>query len=167
MTSLALAATLAAQDEGGGGGGGGGGFGAGESGGGGVRPPTRFEQFASRLRLDRNQTTEASAILQTAAEEARPIGLQMLQLQNRLVNALLANASEAEIAAIRDEYTEAAAAMTGLETRTFATIYAKLRPNQQNGAPQAFDLMAGWLQPSPTAAGRGGGGARGRTGGGQ
>ena len=161
---FALAAAPVAQDDGGGGGGGGA-FGGAEAGGS-VRPLTRFEQFTGKLKIDnRTQAPEVSAILQAAAAEGAPVGQQMAQLQNQLVNAILAQRSEAEITQIVEAYTEAAARMTGIEAAAFAKIYAMLRPNQQGDATEAFALMAGWFQPAALGAGAQGGGGAGGQGG--
>jgi hypothetical protein len=159
VSALALAAVLTAQEEGGGGGGA---FAGGAEGGGGIRPPTRFEQFIGKLKMDpKTQGPLVTAMLEEASKDASPIGQEMAKLQNDLVNAILLNKPETEIKAIVDAYTVAAAKMTGLEARTFAKVYALLKPNQQGGAVQAFDLMAGWLQPPPPG-GRGGGGGGGQ-----
>jgi len=53
--------------------------------------------------------------------------------------------------------------MTGLEVKAFQKIYALLKPNQTARAPEAFDLMAGILDPATVGRGMGGGG-RGRGG---
>lgn len=161
VSVFALVAGLAAQE----GGARGFGSGAGEAGGS-LRAPTRFEQFIGKLKMDsKTQAPLVTAMLQDVAKEASPVGGQMTQLQNQLLNALLLHKSEAELKPILDAHTEAAARMTGLEAKTFSQIYAMLKPNQQSGAVQAFDLMAGWLQPPPPSGGRQhGAGGRGRGG---
>jgi len=142
---------VAAQEEGGRGGGGG--FGGNEAGGS-IRALTRFEQFTSRLRLDREKVTP---ILEAAAREGWPVGVEMATLQAQLANAILADKTEAEIQPILDAYTAAAATMVGIEAKAFGQIYAMLPPNQRGNASQAFEMMAGWFQPPPgTTAGRGG-----------
>ena len=59
-------------------------------------------------------------------------------------------------------YANAAAKMTGLETRVFQQVYATLKPAQQSRAADAFALMAGFFQSAPGRGGRGprGGGAQ-------
>jgi len=151
-SAFAVVAMVAAQN-GGGGGGGGGGFGGGEAGGS-IRALTRFEQFTNRLRLDRELVTP---VLEAAATEGWPVGMQMLTLQTQLANAILADQTEAEITAILDAYTAAASTMVGIEAKAFSQIYAMVQPNQRDNAPEAFEMMAGWFQPPPgPAAGRGG-----------
>jgi hypothetical protein len=161
---FAAAAIVTAQDEGGGGGGGGGGAMGGE-GGGSVRAATKFEQFTSRLKLDKNtQVPLVSPILQEAATAGATVGQEMTTLQTQLANALLTNKTDAEIKPILDAHTAAAAKMTGIEASAFGKIYAMLRPNQQGNAAAAFDMMAGWFHAPPAAAGRGGGRGVGRGG---
>ena len=164
-TALAVVAMVAAQDEGGGGGGGGGGRGGGGIGGneaaGSVRPPTRFEQFTNRLRVDREK---ASPILEAAAKEGWPVGVEMATLQTQLANAILAEKTEAEIQPILDAYTAAAASMVAIEAKAFGQIYAMLPPNQRGNASQAFEIMAGWFHPPPGTTGGRGGRAGGRGG---
>jgi hypothetical protein len=49
--------------------------------------------------------------------------------------------------------------LTGVEAKTFAKIYALLKPNQQSKALQAWDLMADIF----SAGGHGGGRGRGQS----
>jgi hypothetical protein len=160
VAALACVALSAAQETGGGGGG----FTAGGEGAGTLRAPNRFEQFISKLKMDsKTQAPQVSALLQEVAKEANPVAAQMSQLQNQLLNAFLQSKPDVEIAPLLDAYTDAAARMTGLEAKVFGQIHAMLKPNQVGGSVQAFDLMAGWLQPPPPSAGRRGGGGRGGT----
>ena len=162
-TALALVASAvamaSAQEEGARGGGGG--FGGAEAGGS-IRALTRFEQFTNRLKLSREDRDKVTPILETAAREGGPVGVEMATLQTQLANAILANKSDAEIKPILDAYTKAAATMVGIEAKAFGQIYAMLPANQRNNAPQAFEMMAGWFHAPPgEAGGRGGRGGRG------
>jgi hypothetical protein len=118
---------------------------------------TPYGRFAGPLKLDKK--AQAPAVQQTLADaqkEAAPVGQQMLQLRQQLVNAALANKAEETKAALT-AYTAAAATMAGIEARAFAKVYAMLEPDQQSRAPQAFALMAGLFQPTtPRAGGRSG-----------
>jgi hypothetical protein len=121
---------------------------------------TPSQQFADRLKLDaRTQVPAAEQILSEANKEAAPIGQQMLQLRQQLVNLVLANRAE-EMKPVIDAYTAAAAQMTGIEARAFAKVYATLKPNQQSNAAQAFAIIAGMFQPSPPPRGQRSGGAQ-------
>jgi hypothetical protein len=129
-----------------------------------VQPRTPFQLFADRLKLDaKTQVPVVEQILSDANKEAAPVGQQMLQIRQQLVNLALANKAE-EMKPLVDAYTAAAAKMTGIEASAFAKVYATLKPNQQSNAPQAFAIMAGMFQP---AAPRGGGPRGGQRGGGQ
>src|SRR5262245_33717274 len=150
---LAFATAAPAQETGGNAGGFG--SGAGEAGGA-VRALNRFEQFAGKLKADKTQTPLMTPILQSAATEAAPVGQQMIQLQNQLLNALVAGKTDADQKPIVEAYGSAASQMTGIEARAFGKICALLKPSQLGGAGQAFDLMAGWFQPPAPASGRGG-----------
>lgn len=125
---------------------------------------TPVQQFAARLKLDaKTQAPAVEQILSDAQKEAAPVGQQMLQLRQQLVNLALANKAE-ETKPVVDAYTAAAAKMAGIEAKAFAKVYATLKPNQQSAAPQAFAIMAGMFQPSaprgPAGRGPRGGGER-------
>lgn len=118
--------------------------------------PTPFQQFVNRLRLDtRSQLPAVQETFAAAVREAAPVGQEMLQLRQQLVNLALANRRD-EIKPVVDAYAAAAARMTGIETRAFASVYRTLKPNQQSGAPEAFAVIAGMFHPSaPRGGGRG------------
>ena len=127
--------------------------------------PLPGEQMIDRLKLDsKTQAPEVRLLLMDASRDAAPVAQKLLEIRQRLANLALQNRTD-EMPAATDAYAAAAAEMAGIEARTFAKIYAMLKPNQQANAPQAFAIMAGMFQPSP---GRGGGGGRGgQRGGGQ
>ena len=127
-----------------------------------VQVRTPAQQVADRLKLDaKTQVPVVDRIFADAMKEAAPIGVQMLQLRQQLVNLELGKKPD-EMKAVVDAYAAAAAKMAGVEARAFASVYATLKPNQQSNAPQAFALMAGMFQPPPPRAG-----GRGQRGGGQ
>ena len=126
----------------------------------GLQQRNLYEQFADRLKLDsKTQVPAVEQILAEAAREAAPVGQQMLQLRQQLVNMALEN-KPADMKPVVDGYAVAAAKMAGIEARAFAKVYAMLKPNQQSSASQAFAIMAGMFQP-PAPRGPGGRGARG------
>jgi 2-hydroxychromene-2-carboxylate isomerase len=126
----------------------------------GLQQRNPYQQFADRVKLDsKTQVPAVEQILAEAAREAAPVGQQMLQLRQQLVNLALEN-KPAEMKPIVDGYAVAAAKMAGIEARAFAKVYAMLKPNQQAGASQAFAIMAGMFQ-SPAPRGPGGRGGRG------
>ena len=125
-------------------------------------PVTPFEEFVDKLKLDdKVQVPAAAQIFTDAARDAQVVGNQMMELRQRLVGAELAG-NAADVKAIQDLYTTAAAKMTAIETQAFAKIYATLKPNQQSKAPQAFAVIGGLFIPVSGGNSRGG-----RRGGGQ
>lgn len=178
FTGFALASLALAQGGGmggmGGGGGdmGGGGGGGGDMGGGGGAPSgapmarqqkqTKAEMMISRLKLNKDQTSEFVSILQSTAKDASPVIQEVAQSRDRLVNAMLNGKSEADLAPLRKALSEAQFQMTGVEVKAFQRIVGLLKPNQVAKAPEAFELMADIFMPVPNT----GGGGRGRRGGG-
>ena len=127
--------------------------------------PLPGEQMIDRLKLDgKTQAPEVRLLLMDASRDAAPVAQKLLEIRQKLANLALQNKTD-EMPAATDAYAAAAAEMAAIEAKTFAKIYAMLKPNQQANAPQAFAVMAGMFQPSP---GRGGGSGRaGQRGGGQ
>jgi len=118
---------------------------------------TPYQQFANKLKLDgKTQAPAAEQIFTEAAHEAGPIGQQMLQIRQRLLNDMMANKAE-DVKPALEAYTEAAAKMTNLEVKAFTKVYETLKPNQQSGGPQAFAAIAGVFQPASPGGGRRGG----------
>jgi hypothetical protein len=123
-----------------------------------ARAMTPFEQFADRLKLDqKTQVQPVAEIFNAAAAQAAPVGIELLQLRQKLLNLELQGSADTK--PVVDEIAAAAAKMTRIEATTFAKIYALLKPNQQSRAPQAFAQMAGFFQSTPNS-GRGGRGGR-------
>ena len=155
---------------------GGGGMGAGGSGGrgeqnAGMTPmgnthsqkESKADQIAGKLKLSKDQKTEFESILEVSYQDADPFRKQLAKVRADLANATLTGQSADEIAKITKAYTTVEAQMTGLEVKAFQKIYALLKPNQTAHAPEAFDLMAGILDPAAGGRGQGGMG-RGRGG---
>jgi hypothetical protein len=173
LLTAMMATTLAFAQGGGGGGGGmgddtggmGGGMGGGRAGGmaddtGGMPRMQRqapFDTFADRLKLNKDQKTEALAALNDALKESVPLRQQLVQSKLEIAKAMLGGASEDDLKKIMDAYASTAAQVTGIETKTFAKICATLKPNQQGKAASAFELLAGMFSMSAGAGGRGGG----------
>jgi hypothetical protein len=118
---------------------------------------TPYQQFANKLKLDgKTQAPAAEQVFTETAREAGPIGQQMMQLRQRLLNDMLSKRTE-DVKPALEAYTEAAAKMTGLEVKAFTKVYEALKPNQQSGGPQAFAAIAGVFQPASPGGGRRGG----------
>ncbi len=122
--------------------------------------PSPFEEFANKLKLDKKtQLPKVEQLFTVAATDAVPIGQELTQLRQRLVNIHLTGRAD-DLAAAVEATVTSAAKMAALEARAFASVYELLEPKQQPKAAEAFALMAGLFQPS-TRGGRGGGGAPG------
>jgi len=122
--------------------------------------PLPGEKLIDKLKLDgKTQAPEVRLLLMDASREAAPLGQKLLELRQTLINMELQKKT-AEATAAVEAYSAAAAEMAAIEARTFAKIYALLKPNQQANAPQAFAIMAGIFQSGPPRAG-GRGGQRG------
>ena len=173
VTTLALA--QGGGDPGGGMGGGGAGGAGGGRGGGGVdalagmsgmgrvQKESKADQIVGKLKLSKDQKTEFESILQVSFQDAAQVRDLLSKGRSALANAILAGQSADDIAKITQAYTAVEAQMTGLEVKAFQKVYALLKPNQTAHAPEAFELMAGILDPA--AGGRGMGGmGRGRGG---
>jgi hypothetical protein len=171
LTGTAFAVLALAQRGGGGGdmggdssGGGGaaGGMSGATGGGGGMgaraQKPTKAEQMADRLKLNKDQKSEYQTILESAVKDADPVVQQLTQARIVLANALLMEKSPAEREQAVKAFADAQFVMTGVEVRTFQKIVGLLKPNQAAKAPEAFDLMADIFVPHSTGGGRGGGG---------
>jgi hypothetical protein len=120
--------------------------------------PLPGEKMIDRLKLDdKTQAPEVRLLLMDASRDAIPVAQKLLDIRVRLGNLAIQNKVDA-MPPESDAYAAAATEMAAIEARTFAKIYAMLKPNQQANAPQAFATMAGMFRPPP---GRGRGGPRG------
>jgi hypothetical protein len=121
-----------------------------------ARAMTPFEEFADRLKLDdKTQAPAVRELFNAAASNAAPVGIELLQLRQKLLNMERAGQT-ADTKPVLDAITVASAKMARIEATTFAKVYGLLKPNQQAKAPQAFAQMAGFFQSTPNAGGRGG-----------
>jgi hypothetical protein len=114
---------------------------------------SKTDQIAGKLKLSKDQKTEFESILMVSYQEASPVRDLLAKGRAALANAILSGKSADEIAQITKAYTTVEAQMTALEVTAFQKTYALLKPNQTAHAPEAFDLMAGILDPA--AGGRG------------
>jgi hypothetical protein len=155
LVMLCSTAIVSGQGRGGGGG---------DQGGGdtmSARALTPFEEFAGKLKIDlKTQGPAVEQIFADGAKEAQPVGLEIMVLRQRLVNAEIA-AKPDDVKAALDACTTAAAKMAAIEAKVFAKVFAILTPAQQargvEGFEQAFAIMAGFFQQAaPRGGGRGG-----------
>src|SRR5581483_12385189 len=102
---LALPAMLLAQRGGGGSATGPGGTEAAVMGSESARQMTPFEQFVDKLKLDdKTQVPPAREVFMAAARDAGPVGVEMLQLREKLLNVTM-NGSAADLKQTQDAYT--------------------------------------------------------------
>lgn len=157
-----LATTLAFAQRGGTGGDDTGGMGGGMGNDTGAMPrierQTPFDIFADRLKLNKDQKTEAQTALADALKESAALRQQLTQTKLEMAKAMLGGASADDLKKTMDTYASVAAQVTGIETKAFAKVCATLKPNQQGKAASAFELMAGMFN----APAGGAGGRRGR-----
>ena len=116
-----------------------------------------FDVFADRLKLNKDQKTEAQTVVVDAMKESAPLRQQLAQSRAAIANAILGGKSEDDRKKAMDAYTSLAAQVTGIEAKAFAKVCKNLKPNQQSKAGAAFEVMAGIFN-----APGGGGGRRGR-----
>ncbi len=114
---------------------------------------TPFDMFADRLKLNKDQKTEAQTVLADARKEFAPLRQQLLQGRAAIANAIMGGASTDDLKKITDAYASVVAQATGVETKAFSKVYAMLKPNQHGKAASAFELMAG-LFSAPGGGGR-------------
>jgi Spy/CpxP family protein refolding chaperone len=162
LLTTVLSATLAlAQGQKGGGSGMGDMGGAGGMGGGMPRAqrPSRFDQMADKLKLNKDQKDQAQTIMDAAREEATPLRESLAKARLGIADALINAKGDDDVKKAQEAYAAEVAKMTGVEAKAFGKVYALLKPNQQSKASQAWDLMADMFSSS----GRGGARGRGQT----
>ncbi|HEY9141246.1 MAG TPA: periplasmic heavy metal sensor [Bryobacteraceae bacterium] len=132
----------------------------------------QLDQFADKLKLNKQQRAEAETILDAAREAMAPIQQKLLEARKNLAAALIDGQPDDAVDQLTKTYTSLAAQSKALEAKAFAKICALLKPNQQSRAVQNFGLMAQLLeqgqmggqwgggQGGPWSGGRGGGGRR-------
>ncbi len=126
-----------------------------EMGGGMTRRASRAEQIADRLKLSKDQKAELQTVISAAREEALPVMQQLLKGRDLMVQAMIAGKSQEAIDPLLKTYVGLSAELTVVETKAFAKLCAKLKPNQLAKAGQAFDLMASMFEQPEMGRGRG------------
>jgi len=111
--------------------------------------------FANRLDLNNDQREQAQVILTEALKEINQLQPQMAQARSKVVELIVGGGSRDDMEKLMESYSAAAAQVTGIESKAFASICELLKPNQKSKAAPAFDLLAAALDP-PGNAGRGG-----------
>ncbi|HEY2011932.1 MAG TPA: hypothetical protein VGH38_00465 [Bryobacteraceae bacterium] len=128
-----------------------------------LEPQSRFDVFADKLKLSKEQKEEARNVLSAAMEESAPVRTELNKTRVAIATVMIDGKGPDELKKLMDEYASEAAQMTGFETKAFAKLYGTLKPNQQSKAGQAFELLAEMLD-RPAAGGGRNGGSGGRRG---
>jgi Spy/CpxP family protein refolding chaperone len=103
---------------------------------------TQLDQFAEKLKLNREQRTEAETIMDAAREAMGPAQQKLLEARKNLAAALIGGQSDDAVDKLTKTYASLSAQTKALEANAFGKICALLKPNQQSKAVQNFGLMA-------------------------
>jgi hypothetical protein len=123
-----------------------------------ARTLSKFELFAEKLKLNKEQKDDALNALNAAMEESAPVREQMDKSRVAVGAALIDGKTGDELKKLTDDVTSASAQLIVVEAKAFSKIYASLKPNQQAKAGQAFELLAETID--RPGGGRSGGGGR-------
>jgi hypothetical protein len=143
-----IAAALASAQMGGGMGGmGGGGMGGSRNSGmaeSGMSPrrQSRFDTFADKLKLGKDQKAQAQSLISAARKDAEPVLQALFEARRNLAGSLIDGQSGDQIAPLTRKYAEAAAQLAAIEAKTFAQIVALMKPKDQPRAGPNFELLA-------------------------
>jgi Spy/CpxP family protein refolding chaperone len=119
---------------------------------------SKFDLFADKLKLTKEQKDEAMNIVKAAAEESQQVRQDLDKSRVAMATAFIDGKSGDELKKPMDDYTAAAAQMTGIEAKAFGKVLALLKPNQQSKAGPAFEALADIFdRPAPGGGGRNGG----------
>jgi hypothetical protein len=121
------------------------------------RRASKAELFADKLKLSREQREEAQRIVSAAMERAVAVRVEMDDRRAKIAGAIIDGRTAEEIRKLTADFAASSAQLARIEADTFGKIWASLKPNQQQKAEQAFELLAGMFTPP---AGRGRGAAR-------
>src|SRR5215470_5386606 len=98
-------------------------------------PPTRFEDIASALNLNRDQRKTARTILEDGAKEAAPLRDQLSKSRVSVGEAITANKNMDELKQIAKTSSDLAVQITQLEIKAFAKVFATLDETQKKDMP--------------------------------
>ena len=133
---------------------------------------SQLDQFADKLKLNKEQRAQAETIMDAAREAMGPAQQKLIEARKNLAAALIGGQSGDAIDKLTKTYASLCAETKAVEANAFGKICALLKPNQQSKAVQNFGLMAqlvesgqmsgpsGGGQPGQWSGGQGGGGRR-------
>jgi Spy/CpxP family protein refolding chaperone len=103
---------------------------------------SQLDQFADKLKLNKEQRGEAETIMDAAREEMGPAQQKLLEARRNLAAALIGGQSGDAVDKLTKTYTSLSAQTKAVEAKAFGKICTLLKPNQQSKAVQNFGLMA-------------------------
>jgi Spy/CpxP family protein refolding chaperone len=117
-----------------------------------------FDQFATRLKLDKDQRAAVETIVDAAQKAMVPAEQKLVEARKDLALAMLDPKSDpAAVAKLTAAYTSLSAQAKAVESAAFSKICALLKPNQLSKAVPAFAVMAALVEPvgpgAPSAGG--------------
>ena len=127
----------------------------------------QFDQFAEKLKLNKEQRAGAETILDAAREQMGATQQKLLEARRNLAAALIGGQSGDAVDKLTKTYTSLSAQTKAVEAKAFGKICALLKPNQQSKAVQNFGLLAQSVEQGQMGGGQWGGAQRGQWSGGQ
>jgi Spy/CpxP family protein refolding chaperone len=120
-----------------------------------------FDQFATKLKLDKEQRAAVETIVDAAQKAMVPAEQKLVDARKDLALAMLDSKSgPGDVAKFTAAYTSLSAQAKAVESAAFGKICALLKPNQLSKAVPAFAVMAALVEPvtlgAPPAGGFGG-----------
>jgi Spy/CpxP family protein refolding chaperone len=118
---------------------------------------SQLDQFADKLKLNKEQRPQAETIMDAAREAMGPAQQKLIEARKNLAAALIGGQSGDAIDKLTKTYASLSAQTKMLEANAFAKICALLKPNQQSKAVQNFGLMAQLVESGQMGGPAGGG----------
>ena len=103
---------------------------------------SQFDQFAEKLKLNKEQRADAGKIIDAGREAMGPLQQKLIEARRNLAAALIVGQSGDAIDKLTQTYTSFSAQATAVEAKAFGKICALLKPSQQSRAVENFGLMA-------------------------
>jgi Spy/CpxP family protein refolding chaperone len=117
-----------------------------------------LDQFAAKLKLDKDQRAAVETIVDAAQKAIVPAQQKLVEARKDLALAMLDPKSSPEaVAKCTASYTSLSAQAKAVESTAFGKICALLKPNQLSKAVPAFALMAALVEQAPPGAASAGG----------
>jgi Spy/CpxP family protein refolding chaperone len=118
---------------------------------------SQLDQFADKLKLNKEQRAQAETIMDAAREAMGPAQQKLLEARKKLAAALIGGQDGDAVDKLTGAYAALSAQTKLLEANAFGKICALLKPNQQSKAVQNFGLMAQLIESGQMGGPSGGG----------